>query len=93
MIKAFLKKLGFTEKEQLIYTMLAELGVQPASVIARRCGLDRITTYKNLKNLVDRNFVKSYYRGGIQHFGIERTENMKEFLDSKINFFNSIASW
>ncbi|HLD33036.1 MAG TPA: helix-turn-helix domain-containing protein [Candidatus Peribacteraceae bacterium] len=80
MLTHYLAKLDFTEKERAIYLVLAELGVQPASVIARRCDLDRITTYKHLKKLAERGFVKTYFREGVQCFGIESFDAIEEYL-------------
>ena len=83
MITEYLSTLGFTTKETAIYLVLAEIGVQPASVIARRCNLDRVTAYKHLKKLADRGFVKVYSRNGIQSFGIESFEAIEGHLDER----------
>ena len=80
MIQDYLQRLGFTAKESSVYLVLAEIGIQPASVVARRAGIDRVTTYKTLKKLAERGFVQSYYRGGMQCFGIENFENIENYL-------------
>jgi len=90
MLKDYLLQLGFTDKECLIYTTLAEIGIQPASTIAKRCKLDRVTTYKNLKRLADRDFVKTYYRNGIQSFGIESFANIQSYLAEKKEKFDDL---
>jgi DNA-binding Lrp family transcriptional regulator len=91
MLHDYLGKLGLTDKERAIYVVLAELGVQPASVVARRCNLDRVTTYKHLKKLGERGFVKVYVRDGIQYFGIESFENLYGFLQERVEHFSELA--
>lgn len=84
MLTDYLQKLHFTDKEQKIYLVLAELGVQPASIIARRSGLDRVTAYKHLKKLSERGFVKTYVRNGVQAFGIENFDAIEDYLQNQI---------
>lgn len=84
MLQQYLQRLGFSEKEQAIYLVLTEIGVQPASIIARRCGLDRVTTYKHLKRLAERGFVKVYHRDAMQCFGVEKFEALQEYLREEV---------
>ena len=74
MLTDYLKTLGLTEKETHIVLALAELGIQPASAIARRTGLDRVTAYKNLHKLAELGFVRIYFRDAVQCFGLESME-------------------
>jgi len=74
MLSDYLKTLGLTEKETRIVLALAELGIQPASAVARRTGLDRVTAYKNLHKLADLGFVRIYFRDAVQCFGLESME-------------------
>jgi len=90
MIKDYLEKLGFNNKEKELYLTLTEIGVQPASVIAQKCGFDRVTTYKNLKKMADKGFVKTYYQNNIQCFGIETFENLKIHLNEKFNKYSEL---
>lgn len=53
MLQEFFHRIGLGEKEQTLYMALAELGVQPASALARRIGLDRVVTYKHLKRMAE----------------------------------------
>lgn len=90
MLTQYLEKLDFTEKERTIYMVLAELGVQPASVIARRCNLDRVTTYKHLKKLSERGFVETYFRDGVQCFGIESFDAIEEHLKDGVEKYEEL---
>ena len=103
MIETYLDRIGFDPRERKMYLTLAELGVQPASVIARKCGLDRVTTYKHLKKLADRGFVKISYDHAIQRFGVEsfevlqgylreQKENTEELLEQFPVVFNALKS-
>ncbi len=90
MLAQYFQKLGFSDKEQKIYLILAEVGLQPASVVARRSGLDRVTTYKQLKRLAERGFVKVYFREGTQYFGIDSFENIEAQLREKAETFGEL---
>jgi hypothetical protein len=83
MLQQYLSQLGLPEKEQRIYLALAELGVQPASSIARRVKMDRVTTYKHLKRLTTLGLVKVYYTHAIQHFGVESPEAIEKLLKER----------
>lgn len=84
MLTDYLEQLDFSQKDKKIYLVLAELGVQPASVVARRSGIDRVTAYKHLKKLSERGFVKTYVRNGVQAFGIESFDAIEEYLKHQI---------
>ena len=84
MLKEYLEKLGFSDKEQALTLVLARLGVQPASSVARFAGLDRVTAYKHLKRLADRGLVKIYVRDSFQCFGIESFDALETMLKEKI---------
>lgn len=90
MLAPYLAKLDFTEKEQKIFTVLAGLGVQPASVIAGRCNLDRVTTYKHLKKLAERGFVQTYVRDGVRCFGIEDFDAIEEYLRDHVEEYERL---
>lgn len=70
MLAEYLHRLGCSDKEQSIYCTLATVGLQPASLLARRVNLDRVVTYKQLKKLEAKGLVKVAMRDGTQYFGI-----------------------
>lgn len=51
---------GLTPREAKIYLMLLRLGEAPASAVARRCDLPRLSVYSVLERLVQVNLVTSY---------------------------------
>ncbi|MBP7114511.1 MAG: hypothetical protein KBA40_03595 [Candidatus Peribacteraceae bacterium] len=83
MLANYLAKLGLNEKEQAIYLMLASMGVQPASIVARRLTQDRVVTYKHLKKLESMGLVKVFIRDGIQCFGITGAEGIESHLEDR----------
>ena len=78
--QTYLHSIGLAKKEIQLYLALAEINAQPASIVAKHCNMDRITAYKNLKKLCTRGILKTYYRDGIQCFGIERIDAIKDLL-------------
>lgn len=91
MLDGYLQSLGFSKKEASIALVLAEIGVQPASVISKRAGLDRVTTYKHLKKLADQGFAKIYVRDGIQCFGLESFDVIEAQLKEKAEKLNELV--
>lgn len=92
MLKEYLSQLGLSDKERTIYLTLADLGVQPASIIARRLDLDRVVTYKHLKKLESLGFAKVYIRDGIQYFGITGAEGIAAHLEDREQFVEELAA-
>ncbi|MBI5414023.1 hypothetical protein HZA38_00725 [Candidatus Peregrinibacteria bacterium] len=90
MLIKYLKKIGFTEKEQELYLVLAEIGIQPASVVAKKCNMDRVTAYKNLKHLTEKGFLRIYYRSGIQCFGIQSFDSIRMHLKEKYGLYEDL---
>ncbi len=52
-----LMQLGFTEKEAMVYVMLLRMGPLPASTIAKRLDIKRVTAYSVLNSLCERGVV------------------------------------
>lgn len=92
MLQDFLEKLGLNQKEQKIFLTLAELGAQPASIVAKHCNFDRVTTYKNLQRLAEKNFVKIYYENGIQYFGSQSYEHLESNLKEKAALYTDLLA-
>ncbi len=90
MLTQYLHSIGFSEKETAIYVVLASVGVQPASVIARRCNLDRVTTYKHLKKLAEKGLVKVYSRDAVQCFGIESFDALETYIAERQEVFGDL---
>lgn len=83
MLEDYLERLGLSRKEQDVYLALLSIGVQPASVLARKIGFDRVVTYKHLKKLASLGLVKIYIRDGIQYFGTTGAEGIASYLQEQ----------
>ncbi len=74
-----LQKLGFTEKEAAVYLALLEFGTQPASVIARKTGLQRPTVLFLFDALLKKGYIRKSQRGRVQYFFVD----LKDFEEIK----------
>ena len=75
-ILELLIKIGFSEKEGLIYLALLEMGNQPASVMAKKLNIPRPTALVTLENLCRRGYLTKSKRGRTQYF--EANPNLLE---------------
>lgn len=80
MLLDYLHRLGCSEKEQRIYIALASIGLQPASLLARKVSLDRVVTYKHLKKLEEKGLVQVAMRDGTQYFGVTGIDGIDAYL-------------
>ncbi|MDD5054918.1 MAG: helix-turn-helix domain-containing protein [Candidatus Peribacteraceae bacterium] len=83
MLKVFLEKIGLSDQEISLYMALSELGVQPASAIARFTGMDRINAYKHLKKLAAQGYLVVYVKSGAQFFGVAPAESLASAIQKK----------
>jgi len=76
-----LKELGLSDQEPLVYLALLKTeGIQPASVIAKKAGLNRTTTYKILVKLAQMGLATKTATHGITAFFAEDPERDLEDL-------------
>lgn len=68
MLEQVLKNQGLTDKEITVFTLLAELGEQPASIISRKSELSRSSSYAVLDQLLQKGLVSRIYKNGISVF-------------------------
>lgn len=83
-----LNNIGLTPKESRVYLATLELGPSPASDIALRAKLNRISTYDILKKLIKRGFISTYNRKSVKYFiatepDAIRHEVRQKYLDLK----------
>lgn len=69
-------QLGFTEKEAMTYIMLLRVGPCPASSLAKRLCLKRVTVYTVLNSLHDRGIINYVIDGKIRHYLAHRPETI-----------------
>lgn len=83
-----LTNVGLTDKESKVYLALLELGTSPASDIAERAKLNRVTTYDILECLIERKYVLKHIKERVTLFtAVEpdyiRMDIRKKYLDFK----------
>lgn len=66
-----------------MYLACLELGTQPASVIAKKAGLKRPTTYLILENLVKQGLVSEYTGSNVKYFTSVPPEYLLSFVEKK----------
>ena len=78
-----LKKLGFSDKTAQIYLALLNLGPSSVRKLAGFCGLNRGTTYDNLKWLQDNNLVSFYNKDSKQIFVVENPDKLNVLVKNR----------
>lgn len=78
-----LQHIGLPDREVDVYMMNAKLGLQPASVLADRLKINRITTYTTLKKLVERGLAHMCVKNGMQYFGVEPPQKLMTYVARK----------
>jgi len=91
-----LLNIGLTEKEAQTYLTSLKVGTNPASVIARRSGLNRCTTYAVLESLIKKGLIYQIKRDTTRYFTSVEPYRLITFLEEKqrdISFYkNEISS-
>lgn len=83
-----LTNIGLTSKESKVYLASLELGPSPASDIALRAKLNRVSTYDILEKLIKRGFLSTYTQKRVKYFvatepDILRQDVRQKYLDFK----------
>lgn len=87
MLDSILKKIGLNKKETIVYLALLELGSQPASVIGRKAGINRSTTYLVLESLMKRGYVNQHVRADVKFFTAADPQVIVQSLERKENYY------
>lgn len=83
MLKSLLQKIGLSDKDSGVYLACLELGTQPASVIARKAGLKRPTTYLILEGLLRRGLVSEYTGSNVKYFTAVQPDYLLHFIEKQ----------
>ena len=78
-----LKKIGFNDKTAKIYLALLSLGPSSVRNLADFCGLNRGTTYDNLKWLQEKGVVNYYQKDTKQCFVAEDPEKLHKIIEDQ----------
>lgn len=83
MLKTLLQKIGLSDKDSEVYLACLELGTQPASVIARKAGLKRPTTYLILEELAKKGLVSEYTGANVKYFTAVSPEYLLSYIEKQ----------
>lgn len=88
MLELKLAEIGLSKSEAKIYTGLLSLGHQPVSIISKRVGLNRTTTYSILKSLAKKGFVAFYNKSSTTYFVANDPNCLIGYIDSKCRSYD-----
>lgn len=88
-----LTKIGFSEKASKLYLAMLELGTQPVSVIAKKAGLNRTTTYLIINELKEKGLISEITKKKILYFSANSPSFLVKYLESQKNELNSQQSF
>lgn len=83
MLKGILQKIGLSDKDAEVYLACLELGTQPASIIAKKAGLKRPTTYLILEGLLKRGLVSEYTGSNVKYFTAVSPDYLLNFVEKQ----------
>lgn len=82
MLESSLQKLGLTFKEAHTYLQLLEIGMQPASVLAKKMKIPRSSAQFLLNSLVEKQFVEQRIMHGITYYEPKKPDSLKNIIES-----------
>ncbi len=91
---SYFQDFWLSSKDEKIYLACLTLGSSPASIVAKRVGLKRSTTYLILENLVKKWFISKSSKNGVIQFNAVSPDDLTEIflqknrqMSHKIQFF------
>ncbi len=82
-----LQQRGMSEKEAKIYLTVLELWSAPASTIARRAEMKRVTWYVILKDFIRQRIATSTQKKGVTYFQVVNPEQLLHEIKDKYDVF------
>ncbi|MDR3642811.1 MAG: helix-turn-helix domain-containing protein [Candidatus Doudnabacteria bacterium] len=77
-------RIGFSDKEIVIYLALLELGKRTVSAIARKAGINRTTVYDILESLISKRLVSISGKEPLQEYVAESPDNILNMLRDEL---------
>jgi sugar-specific transcriptional regulator TrmB len=71
MIQQYLQRLGFSDKETLLYLTMHKIGPSAASTLARLTKIKRTSIYDILNTLLEKNLILSFKNGNNTYYAID----------------------
>ncbi len=92
MLQELFKKLGFSEKEAVIYTILNQRGANSVSVLSQLTKIKRTSIYDILKELMARDLVMSFQQGGTTYFAIDDVQKISFEQKERLNYAQQLIN-
>lgn len=86
--KIILNSLGFSKKESLVYLATLEIGLGPASIIAKKAGLKRPTVHEVLKALCARGYAERFLKNKIRYYSVLPPDALCQRYESYLQKFH-----
>jgi len=90
-MKNQLIKLGFTEKEALVYMTLLRIGPAVASTLARLTGIKRTSIYDTTNRLLEDNLIMSFKQGAYTYFVVDDVKKLYLYEKQKAEFAKQLV--
>lgn len=90
-MKDKLIKLGFSEKEALVYTTLLRIGPAVASTLARLTGIKRTSIYDVTNRLVEDNLIMTFKQGAYSYFVVDDVNKVYLYEKEKAEFAKQLV--
>lgn len=82
-----LQNYGFSEKEAKVYLTTLELGSSPASTIARRSEIKRVTVYTILDDLKKKGIASDTNKEDVKYYSVISPDTLLRQLEQKYESF------
>ena len=82
--------LGLTDEEAKVYLAVLEINGGPVSNIARKAGVNRVSCYHTLENLLSKKLLSQYNRNGVRCFAPEPPEKILELAEERVNLAKAL---
>jgi sugar-specific transcriptional regulator TrmB len=83
MYEQYLKNLGLSEKEAIVYLASLELGSSTIQEIAAKSQISRSTAYEVIESLMKKGLMASLSKGKKRYFSAEKPEKLMNLIDVK----------
>ncbi len=83
-IRAILERNSFEPKEASVYLAALEFGMSPISVIAKKAGLRRSTTYEILQRLSQKGIAEFFVRKSTRYYSVISPKLLHETIQSSV---------
>lgn len=80
-----LLKLGLTDEEAKVYLACLEINGGPVSTIARKAGVNRVSCYHTIENLLEKRLLSQYNKNGVKCFAPEPPEQILRLAEEQVN--------